>query len=324
MHFPLILVKSKAPQSNSSPPKDENMKRTDVAEQTFFTEIDDVKNGANSEAYGKLPEHLNMTPLIAELKNTSKSQSKSPGTFIGEFLNKIKCGDALDVMRSMPSESVDLVVTSPPYNLKNSTGNGMKDGRGGKWSTARLLNGYATHNDSMPHDVYAQWQRDCLREMFRLIKNDGAIFYNHKWRVQAGLLQDRQDIVTGFPIRQIIIWKRKGGINFNAGYFLPTYEVIYMIAKPEFKLAPKANRYGDVWEFTQEMNNPHPAPYPVDLIKRVISSTNAQVILDPFMGSGTTAVAARKLKRKYIGIELSAEYCAMAQERLKRDSASTD
>src|SRR5438270_7534889 len=121
--------------------------------------------------------------------------------------------------------------------------------------------------------------------MFRVLKNDGAIFYNHKWRVQNGLLQDRAVIVKGFLVRQIIIWKRKGGINFNPGYFLPTYEVIYMICKPEFKLAPKANAHGDVWEFKQEMNNPHPAAYPVELVDRIIKSTNAEIILDPFMGS---------------------------------------
>jgi modification methylase len=67
--------------------------------------------------------------------------------------------------------------------------------------------------------------------MMRLLTDDGAIFYNHKWRVQDGLLQDRNDIVSGFPVRQIIIWHRNGGINFNKGYFLPTYEVIYLIAK---------------------------------------------------------------------------------------------
>jgi site-specific DNA-methyltransferase (adenine-specific) len=123
----------------------------------------------------------------------------------------------------------------------------------------------------------------------------------------------------GFPVRQILIWRRKGGLNFNAGYFLPTYEVIYLIAKPKFKLAPKANAYGDVWEFTQEMRNTHPAAFPVDLIKRIISSTSAKVILDPFMGSGTTAVSAQALYRDYIGIEISPEYCAMAQDRLEHN-----
>jgi modification methylase len=238
--------------------------------------------------------------------------------FPDDFVNKIICGDCISIMKQMPDECLDLVVTSPPYNLKNSTGNGMKGGRGGKWKNAALVNGYSHHNDNMPHEEYVQWQRNCLSEMFRLIKSDGAIFYNHKWRVQSGILQDRQDIISGFPVRQIIIWRRKGGINFNPGYFLPTYEVIYLIAKPKFKLAPRANAHGDIWEFTQEMNNIHPAPFPVALIDRIISSTLAQLILDPFLGSGTTAVAASLLGRDYIGIELSPEYCKLSEERLSK------
>ncbi len=234
-----------------------------------------------------------------------------------DFINKIICGDCIDIMKIIPDNSVGLVVTSPPYNLKNSTGNGMKDGRGGKWANAALQNGYSEHHDNMPHSEYVEWQRTCLTQMMRILTDDGAIFYNHKWRVQNGLLQDRQDIVNGFPVRQIIIWRRKGGINFNLGYFLPTYEVIYLIAKKKFKLASKANSYGDVWEFTQEMNNPHPAAFPVSLIDRIISSSTADVVIDPFMGSGTTAIVARNLGRKYIGIDISKEYCEMAKNRLK-------
>jgi len=240
------------------------------------------------------------------------------------YLDKIICGDSLEVIRKMPDKCLDLVVTSPPYNLKNSTGNGMKDGRGGKWSGAALVNGYSHYDDNLPHDEYAKWQKACLTEMFRLIKDDGAIFYNHKWRVQNCLLQDRQDIVGDFPVRQIIIWRRKGGINFNPGYFLPTYEVIYLIPKPKFKLAPKANAHGDVWEFTQEMNNQHPAPFPVALIDRIISSTNAKIILDPFMGSGTTAVVAMGLKRHYVGIDLSPEYCEMAEKRIEKNKKKSE
>ncbi len=235
-----------------------------------------------------------------------------------DFINKIVCGDAVGVMSQIPNGSIDLVITSPPYNLKNSTGNGMKDGRGGKWANAALQKGYTHHDDCMPHEEYVKWQRDCLNEMMRIIPEDGAIFYNHKWRVQGGILQDRQDIVSGFPVRQIIIWKRKGGLNFNAGYFLPTYEVVYLIAKPEFKLLPQANAYGDVWEFTQEMNNEHPAAFPVNLINRIISATDAKIILDPFMGSGTTAVSAINSKRDYIGIDISPDYCEMARKRIKQ------
>lgn len=89
-----------------------------------------------------------------------------------DFLNKIICGDVLEVMKQMPDGSVDLVITSPPYNLKNSTGNGMKDGRGGKWANAALQKGYSHYNDNMPREEYVKWQRDCLNEMLRLIPDD--------------------------------------------------------------------------------------------------------------------------------------------------------
>ena len=246
-------------------------------------------------------------------------------TFEETFINKIICGDCLETMKSMPDKCVDLIVTSPPYNLKNSTGNGMKPcTKSGKWAGAALQNGYSHYDDNMPADEYDKWQHECLLEMWRLLKDDGAIFYNHKWRVQAGLLQDRSAIVKDLPVRQIIIWRRKGGINFNPGYFLPTYEVIYLIAKPNFKLAPKANAYGDVWEFMQEMKNAHPAPFPVALIDRIVSSTTAEIVLDPFMGSGTTAIAAIANKRKYIGIELSPEYCEMAEDRIYANKAQKE
>jgi modification methylase len=65
-------------------------------------------------------------------------------------------------MNKMPAESIGVIVTSPPYNLRNSTGNGMKDGRGGKWENAQLVNGYDTHEDNMPYEEYVKWQRDCL------------------------------------------------------------------------------------------------------------------------------------------------------------------
>ena len=233
------------------------------------------------------------------------------------WLGKVHTGDCVRLMERMPAGSIGLIVTSPPYNIKNSTGNGLKNGRGGKWPQAALIDGYAAHDDAMPHGEYVAWQRDCLRAMMRVLREDGAIFYNHKWRIQGGLLQDRADIVDGFPVRQIIIWQRSGGINFNPGYFLPTYEVIYLIAKPDFKLAPKANAQGDVWRIPQEGNNPHPAPFPVELAQRCIESTGARIVLDPFIGSGTTAIAAVAARRDWIGLDISEDYCNVARERIR-------
>lgn len=227
-------------------------------------------------------------------------------------------GDCIEVMENLPDCSVQCCVTSPPYNLLNSTGNGFLHAYDNDrfWRNGTIKNGYKSHEDNMPHEEYVQWQQQCLSEMMRLITDNGAIFYNHKWRVQGGLLQDRNDIVGDFPVRQIIIWKRAGGLNFNDGYFVPTYEVIYLICKPHFKLLPKQNKYGDVWEVNQERDNEHPAPFPEAIPIRCLNASGAETVLDPFAGSGTTLVAAKKLNRRYIGIELAEQYCEMAAKRL--------
>lgn len=233
-------------------------------------------------------------------------------------LDNLWLGDCLELMPQIPDGSIKVVVTSPPYNLRNTTGGGLlRDG--GVFSKGRKIrNGYSAHHDAMPHEEYVAWQRACLAEMMRVLRDDGAIFYNHKWRCQNLLLQDRSDILEGFPVRQIIIWRRNGGINFNDHYFLPTYEVIYLIAKPKFRLLPKANAVGDVWEFDQERRNSHPAPFPVALAQRCIASVGDGKVLDPFMGSGTTALAAEREVRDWIGIEIDPDYHRSAIERIAR------
>ncbi len=234
-----------------------------------------------------------------------------------KWTGKFHEGDCLQLMARLPPESLSCIVTSPPYNLRTGTGSMGKPGTGGKWSGSVLRQGYGDYADSMVYADYIVWQRQCLQAMLRLLKSDGVIFYNHKWRIQKGLLEDRSDIVQGFPVRQILIWERAGGLNFNPGYFLPTYEVVYMICKPAFKLRQEYLSLGDVWKITQELKNPHPAPFPVELARRLIAATTAPIILDPFMGSGTTALAAEQCGRKWIGFDLSPDYCQMAEARLR-------
>lgn len=232
-------------------------------------------------------------------------------------LNNIIHGDCLKVMRAMPDKCIDVIITSPPYNLLNSTGNGLKKNTNcGKWKNAAIKEGYNQYNDNMPYRDYIEWQKLCVGEMFRILKDDGAIFYNNKNRVQNGLIQDRGEIVRDFPLRQIITWKRSGAINFNAGYFLPTTEQIYLICRKPFKLAKGTNKFTDVWEIKQEMKNPHPAPFPEELIDRIVQSTTGNIILDPFCGSGTTAVSAMKYDRSFIMIEQSLKYCELSRARI--------
>ena len=246
------------------------------------------------------------------------------------WLNRIHQGDALELMRQLPDGCVDLVVTSPPYNLHNSTGGGAKNsGQTGKWRSGRyeaLSQGYGAYSDDMPRDEYVAWQRECLTEMVRLLKPHGAIFYNHRPRMQAGLQETPRDILEGFLIRDSIIWDKGGGINHTAYAFTPAYEVIYLIVK---EAQPGWTRvqgrdWTNVWSIPREKGASHPAPFPLEIPLRCIQASDAPVILDPFMGSGTTAVAAVMEGRDYIGIELNAEYCEAARSRVASVIPSPD
>lgn len=233
--------------------------------------------------------------------------------------------DVLEGLRRLPSNSVPLIVTSPPYNLKNSTGNGTKwlGGKGkSTWSMKLAPEGYGEHDDNMPHDSYVMWQREVIAEMLRVLMPDSFLFYNHKYRQQNGMLQTRWDILQGFPVRQEIVWQRDGGYNYNQSFFVPTTERIWMIAKGKPKLKQEAIGWGDVWKIGADRGNPHPAPFPVDIPKRCLIATGAEGVLDPFAGSGTTLVAAKQLGRRWLGIELSGRFCKMAQERLDNTQPS--
>lgn len=230
-------------------------------------------------------------------------------------LDNTYCLDCLEGLRALPDECVDIVVTSPPYNMNQHNYGGRTTRQ--KWINAALADGYEDYDDKMSHEAYAKWQHEVLLELVRVVKDDGVVFYNHKWRILENTLMDRRDIVYDVPLRQIIIWQRCGGICFRPTFFLPTYEVIYMIAKPKFKLVPGANKQGDVWKIPQERNNPHPAPFPLELAERLIASAPGQFVLDPFMGSGTTALAAKRLGRHWLGFERCEKFVKMANDRPK-------
>lgn len=242
-------------------------------------------------------------------------------------------GDCLEVMPSMPDASVDLIITSPPYNLGNTSGGGFigadrignyspaaglaKRGGGGKWNGGALAHGYGAHSDDMPHEEYVEWQKACLREMWRLLTPTGAIFYNHKPRLFNGQVVTPFDYNPDLPIRQVVIWARAGGINFAPTHYVPTHEWIVIFAKPDFRLKSKgASGVGDVWRIPQEANSTHPAPFPLSLPRRILETTQAKTVLDPFMGSGTTILAAMKNCLTVTGIELDPGHYATALKRL--------
>lgn len=228
-------------------------------------------------------------------------------------------GDCFEVMASIPRKSIDMVFTPPPYNL----GEGMKD-KGGlrighaksAWAAGALLgSGYATHADNMPYPEYCEWQRVCISMMWDLLKDDGALFYQHKPRVVKKNL--RLPFFVDLPLRQIIIWDRGSGFNHMSAAFKPVCEWVLLYAKDDFKLASKgASTVGDVWRVKPETKNDHPAPFPIELVKMAIEATTCQTILDPFAGSGTTAIAAIQSGRRWTCIERDPGYFEKAIARV--------
>lgn len=246
-------------------------------------------------------------------------------------------GDCCEVMEFLPADSIDLIFTSPPYNLGNTTGGGFPDrfghcrkssglsgrGGGGKWGGGELAKGYGAHDDDMGSEEYVSWQNSVLEACWRLLTEKGAIFYNHKPRVLDGQLLSPLDYVPPDLkpyVRQEIIWKRSGGINFSPAFYLPMHERIVVIARRQFRLTTKgASGIGDVWEVHQETNNAHPAPFPIGLPGRAIETTAPALVLDPFMGSGTTLRAAKDAGRQAVGIEIEERWCEMAVRRLQQE-----
>ena len=149
---------------------------------------------------------------------------------------------------------------------------------------------------------------------WRLIPDDGAIFFNHKPRIQNGNLWTPLELNPGLPLRQIAIWDRGTGMNFNRTFFTPSHEWVMLFAKHKFRVLKGKPR--DVWRINPARDNDHPAPFPVELPLTAIRHTDAQIILDPFAGSGTTGIAAKMLGRTFIGIERNGEYIARAEARI--------
>jgi DNA modification methylase len=236
-------------------------------------------------------------------------------------------GDCREVMADLDPGGFDMVFTSPPYNLGVTAGGGFghysdeaglrQRGGGGKWTGGALAHGYAEHDDAMPVGEYEEWQRQVLKDCWAQLSNSGAIFYNHKPRVQARQLWNPLDLNPGLPVRQIITWARSGGVNFAPTHYVPTYEWIVIFAKADWRLKSKAaSGVGDVWRIPQESNPDHPAPFPLRLPATAIDSAGPRAVLDPFMGSGTTLRAAKDAGIRGVGIEQSEHYCEIAVQRL--------
>ena len=230
---------------------------------------------------------------------------------------KIYHGNCLEVLPEI--QGIDGFITSPPYNLGSRYADITPAALQGKWNRQVT---YESWNDNLPEDEYVKWQQDVIAMMWNKLPDNGSIFYNHRPRIQNGECWHRLNLIPeNVTLRQIIIWARPKGHNFNDGYFVPSFEWIFMLAKKDFKLAKQACGLGDVWYMKPagDEDGDHPAPFPESLPNYVIGATNLEMFCDPFSGSGTTLVAAKNLGRKAVGIEIEEKYCEIAAKRLSQE-----
>jgi site-specific DNA-methyltransferase (adenine-specific) len=235
-------------------------------------------------------------------------------------LNQFIHSDSLTYLKTLPDNCVDLGITSPPYNKgENKKG----------WLVKNVK--YLTASDKQPESVYQQQQIEVLNQLFRITKAGGSFFYNHKIRWEQGQLLHPLDWLrkTDWTLRQEIIWDRMIAANIRGWRFWQVEERIYWLYKPlgthliGTELAPHHALLTSIWRFSPEKNNPHPAPFPIALPARVIYAlleNKKGVVIDPYSGSGTTALAATLLGHDFIGIEITPAYIDLAQQRLKNST----
>lgn len=230
----------------------------------------------------------------------------------------IRQGDSLELFKSIKSNTVDLIVADPPYNLNKDYGN---------------------KSDSRSFDDYIQFTKDWTAEAKRVLKPTGTIYIFMGFRFVSYLYQilekDNQLLFNNW-----ICWFYTQGIGKKKG-FSPRHDDILMFTKSdkfifnldEIRVPQKFYRSvnnmrganpGDVWEFShihycQENRQNHPTQKPEGLIERMVlaSSNEDSLVLDPFSGSGTTLRVCQQLKRNCIGFELNPEYVEMTKQRLK-------
>lgn len=214
-----------------------------------------------------------------------------------DFINKLIQGDCLDVMRDIPDKSVDLVLTDPPYNISQKSG-GLRKLDFGEWDKDK--------DNILVFDAIKELCRIsngtliifCANEqmsyIYNYLKGKGLITKVLLWlKPNPSVINCQHSYVTG---QEHIVYAKKSKATFNPNFKLSYFKYPF----PSFR-----------W---------HPTEKPIKLIKELIQdcSNKDDIILDPFIGSGTTAVAAKQLGRKYTGIEISPKYCEIAEQRLRQ------
>jgi DNA modification methylase len=205
-------------------------------------------------------------------------------------LDTVIQGDCVEIMRQMPAASVDFILTDPPY----------------------LVNYHSRDGRAIRNDVDDRWLRPAFAEAYRLLRSNRFCVCFYGWSQADKFLAAWR--AAGFrPVGHLVFRKSYASTTRFLRY---QHEQAYLLAKGN--PAPPERPIGDVMEMSYSGNALHPTQKPVSALLPLIETCSCEgdVILDPFCGSGSTLVAARQLRRHFVGIELDPTYYAVSEQRL--------
>ena len=210
-------------------------------------------------------------------------------------------GDCLEVMKGIPDGSVDMVLTDPPYGMNYQS----------NWRTA------TDKFRKIEQDKSLDWIDGFSDELHRLMKPDTAGYVFCSWHKVDVF---KQALERNFNIKNLLVWvKNNHGSGDLRGAYAPKHELVLFFHKGRSLL--RDGRRPDILEYSKVSGSKmvHPTEKPIDMLGRMVkdSSDTQGVVFDPFMGSGTTGIAAKNLNRNFIGIELDEEYFQIANKRIK-------
>jgi DNA modification methylase len=237
-------------------------------------------------------------------------------------------GDCLEVMDSLGVGCVESVITSPPYNAGLTPGG---NGRGFYGHTTQhgsrfTTDGYDGASDALPPEEYEEKLRSWLT--LAAVCSTGSVWWNMRPSVAHGrarlpygmdfrFLADPTN--DRFGLRQIVVWDRGVSTGTNRSFITSRQEWVMLFCWAGWTLAERY-AFGDIWRLGIEHNKRgHPCPFPEALPARCLELASPASVLDPFMGTGTTLSAARKVGVRSIGIDLSERYCETAVKRLAQE-----
>lgn len=235
---------------------------------------------------------------------------------------KLLQGDCLEVMRSIPDNSVDLILTSPPYNMNLRIRNGKYCSR---QIVKEISTKYASFDDNLPMDDYFEFNKNVLNECLRV---SDLVFFNVQ--ILTGNKPALFRLMGEFHdrIKELIVWdKLNAQPAIGKNVMNSQFEILLVLqnSKPESRAFSSAQfdrgTLSNLWGIKRgkKVDKNHGAVFPLELAEKVIAnfSKTGQVVLDPFMGVGTSGVAAKILGRKFIGIEIDPNYFAIAKNRIE-------